>query len=102
MSSGIDEDLVRHIAHLSRLTLSDEDVSLMSRELSAIVGYFDQLQALDTDDVEPTAHALPVRDVFRDDAVCPSLDSDLALKNAPRREAEFFRVPKVLDGGDGA
>jgi aspartyl-tRNA(Asn)/glutamyl-tRNA(Gln) amidotransferase subunit C len=60
-----------------------------------------QLNELDTSEVEPTAHALPVINVFREDSPGPSIDPGLALDNAPQREQTFFRVPKVLDQ-DGA
>lgn len=97
-----DRGLVRHVAHLSRLALSDDEVARMTGELSAIVGYIDQLNELNTDGVPPTAHALPVHNVFREDVVTASFDADEALANAPQREGTFFRVPKVLDTGDGA
>ena len=99
MSDKIDEQQVRHVAHLARLKLTDEQVDRLSAELSAILDYVDQLNRLDTDDVEPTAHPLPIRNVFRDDEVEPSLDPETALANAPQREGTFFRVPKVLDQG---
>jgi aspartyl-tRNA(Asn)/glutamyl-tRNA(Gln) amidotransferase subunit C len=101
MRSKIDEQTVRHVAHLSRLKLTDEEVNRLSTELSAIIDYFDQLQRLPTDGVEPTAHPLSMRNVFRDDLVQESLDAEQALANAPQREQTFFRVPKVLDQ-DGA
>ncbi len=102
MSGGIDEALVRHIAHLSRLTMTDEQVASMAQELSAIVGYINQLAELDTEEIEATAHALGVHNVFRVDEVGPSYDPDTSLLNAPRREGEFFLVPKVLDTAGGA
>lgn len=102
MAREIDEKLVRHIAHLSRLTLSDAEVAAMAAELSAIVGYIDQLGELDTDGVAEMAHPLPVHNVFRDDEVRPSYWPETSLANAPEREREFFRVPKVLETEGGA
>ena len=99
MGNKIDERQVRHVAHLARLELTDEQVDRLSTELSAILDYVDQLKCLDTNDVEPTAHPLPIRNVFRDDEVEPSLDPETALANAPQREGTFFRVPKVLNQG---
>ena len=97
MGTTIDETLVRHIAVLSRLQLSDAEVARFSSELSAIVDYVNQLRELDTDDVEPTAHVLPVHNVFRvDQAVLPP-GPEAALANAPQRQETFFKVPKVLD-----
>jgi len=96
----IDPDLVRHIGFLSRLKLSDEEVELFSRQLSSIVEYFEQLNELDTSDVEPTAHALPIHNVFRADepgVTGEPLGPDGVLANAPERDGNFFKVPKVLD-----
>ena len=97
MGATIDEALVRHIAVLSRLDLTDEEVAKFSSELSAIVDYVDQLNELDTGDVPPTAHVLPVHNVFRADEPMPSPGPDTLLANAPQRQDTFFRVPKVLD-----
>ena len=97
MSTEIDEQQVRQVAHLSRIRLSDAEVSRLGSELSVILDYMGQLNQLDTDGVEPTAHPLPIRNVFRPDEPHPSIDPDDALANAPQREGTFFRVPKVLD-----
>lgn len=97
MSARIDEQEVLHVAHLSRLKLTTEEIGRLSAELSTILDYVDQLNRLNTDGVEPTAHPLPVRNVFREDRVGESLDPQEALSNAPQREQTFFRVPKVLD-----
>jgi aspartyl-tRNA(Asn)/glutamyl-tRNA(Gln) amidotransferase subunit C len=95
-------DEVRWVAHLARLDLSDAELATMTRQLAAIVGYVDQLQQIDTEGVEPLAHALPISNVFRDDEPAPSLPVDEALANAPdrRRDARgdsFYGVPAVLD-----
>ena len=82
--------------------LTDEQITSMARELSAIIGYVDQLAELNTDDIPPTAHALEVHSVFREDEITPSYDSQESLLNAPHREGSFFRVPKVLDTGGAA
>ncbi len=95
----IDEGQVRHVAHLARLELTDEQVDRLSVELSAILDYVAQLDRVNTEGVEPTAHPLPIRNVLRDDLVSTSLDPQIALGNAPDREGTFFRVPKVLDQG---
>jgi aspartyl-tRNA(Asn)/glutamyl-tRNA(Gln) amidotransferase subunit C len=97
LSTRIDESLVRHIALLSRLNLTDAEVERFAAELSAIVGYVDQLSEVDTNDVSPTAHVLPVHNVLRTDEVRPSPGPDAVLGNAPQRQETFFRVPKVLD-----
>lgn len=102
MAKKIDEKQVRHIAHLSRLKPSDEEVRLFSDQLSAIVEYVEKLNELDTTGVEPTAHALPVHNVFREDVPTTPFAPDQALANAPQRDGSFFGVPKVLDQGSGA
>lgn len=90
-------DDVRWVAHLARLELSDADLQLMSRQLSAILDYVTQLQQVNTDGVEPLAHALDVHNVFREDAPAPSLPVAVALANAPDRRGDFYGVPAVLD-----
>jgi aspartyl-tRNA(Asn)/glutamyl-tRNA(Gln) amidotransferase subunit C len=93
----IDEPLVRHVALLARLKLSDAEVARLAGELSAILDYMDQLNELDTANVPPMAHALPVVNVFREDEIVPSPGVEVVLANAPQRQGSFFRVPKVLD-----
>ena len=97
MAEPLTEAEVRHIATLSRLQLSDEEVAMMMKELSAIVGYVDQLREVDVEGVDPTAHAVDVKNVFRDDVVRESIGSDRAVANAPQNEDSYFKVPKVLD-----
>jgi aspartyl-tRNA(Asn)/glutamyl-tRNA(Gln) amidotransferase subunit C len=88
---------VRWVAHLARLELSDAELPAMARHLSAILEYVDQLQKLDTQGVEPLAHALDIHNVFREDVPAPSLPVDAALANAPARKGDFYSVPAVLD-----
>ena len=102
MSNKIDETQVRRVALLGRLELSDGEVSQFSTQLSAIFEYIEKLDELDTDNVEPLAHCLPVHNVFREDVPRPSLSNDDALANAPEREDEYFKVPKILDDNSGA
>ena len=84
---------VRWVAHLARLELTDAELATMTRQLTAIVDYVAQLRAVDTDGVEPLAHALPVHNVFRPDEPRPSLPVEDALANAPAVEDDAFRVP---------
>jgi aspartyl-tRNA(Asn)/glutamyl-tRNA(Gln) amidotransferase subunit C len=88
---------VEHVARLARLELSAEDKERMRRELDGILTYIDKLSGVDTADVEPTSHAVPLTSVMRDDAVRPSLPRDEMLANAPERSGEFFRVPKIIE-----
>jgi aspartyl-tRNA(Asn)/glutamyl-tRNA(Gln) amidotransferase subunit C len=69
----------------------------MGRELDGILTYIDKLRALDTTGVEPTSHAVPVTNVMRDDVPYPSLAQSEALANAPDRQGDLFRVPKIIE-----
>ena len=97
MAPSIDEAAVRHVAHLSRLKVTDEEVARYALQLSKILDYMAQLNELDTTDVKPTAHPLPVSNVFREDTEKPPLTPDRATVGAPQCQDGFFRVPKVLD-----
>jgi len=92
----ISEETVRHIALLSRLECSDVEIHRFAGELNSILGYVEKLNELDTEDVEPTAHALALRNVFRPDEVAPSLSNEQALANAPQAEDGHFRVPPII------
>lgn len=92
---------VAKVALLARLALSEEELATMTRELSSIVGFVGQLEAIDTAAVDPLAHPLDTQNVFRDDVVRPSLDREAALRSAPAQDGECFLVPAVL-GESGA
>lgn len=93
----IQQDEVRHIAKLARLRLDDAEVGVYTEQLGRILGFFDELKALDTTDVPLTAHPLPVSNAFREDVARPSLSLEQVLANAPHREGPYFRVPKILE-----
>jgi aspartyl-tRNA(Asn)/glutamyl-tRNA(Gln) amidotransferase subunit C len=88
---------VDHVARLARLELSTADKERMRGELDGILSYIDKLRALDTRDVEPTSHAVPVTNVMRDDVERPSLPQEDMLANAPDRHRDMFRVPKIIE-----
>ena len=88
---------VDHVARLARLDLSAADKERMRSELDKILGYIDKLRALDTRDVEPTSHAVPVTNVMRDDVERPSLPVEDMLANEPDRYREMFRVPRIIE-----
>ena len=88
---------IRWVAHLARLELTDAELETMTQQLSAIVDYVNQLQQVNTDGVEPLAHALEIHNVFRADEPAPSLPVDEALANAPQRHGDFYAVPAVLE-----
>ena len=96
MSENLTEEQVRHVAKLARLKCSDQEIATFTTQLSTILEYVAQLQELDTTDVEPLAHCLPITNVLRPDVVKASLSNEQALANAPQRDGEFFVVPKVL------
>ena len=87
---------VEKVSLLGRLLLSEEELDKMTSQMGQILGYMDLLSEVDTEGVEPMAHALDVANVFRDDQVRPSLPRDEALANAPRHDGECYLVPAVL------
>lgn len=93
----IDRKAVDHVARLARLELSDNERSRMETELGQILGHVEKIQGLDLDGVEPTAHALPLRNVMRPDETRECLPQEDALANAPEREDDRFRVPRILE-----
>lgn len=88
---------IRWVAHLARLEFAEEELVRFTDQFNDILQYVDQLKGVDTEGVEPLAHALPIHNVFRDDEPLPSLSRDEALANAPDRRGEFYGVPAVLD-----
>ncbi len=96
MGKTIDIELVRRIGKLSRIELTDEQVEMFSRQLGDILGYFDKLQELDTENVDPMPHAVEILNVFGGDSPSESLSPEDALSNAPQRDGNFFKVPKVI------
>ena len=88
---------VEHVARLARLELTKEEKEQMRAQLDSILSYIEKLNELDTSAVEPTSHVLPMKNVFREDEVRPSLSQEEALANAPERQDLFFRVPRILE-----
>ena len=87
---------IEKVALLARLQLTDDELSKMTVELAQIVGYVDQLGEVDTNGIEPMAHAIETANVFRDDVVAPGLPREEALANAPHRDERGYLVPAVL------
>lgn len=93
----ITEDVVKHVASLSRLSLDADNVARFQRQLAHILEYITQLDEVDIKGVPPTSHVLSsMKDVFREDELKPSLTPDEALSNAPERQGDFFKVPRVI------
>ncbi len=93
----ITREEVEHVARLARLELSEEEKELFTGQMDAILAYVDKLNELDTTNVVPTSHAVPMENAFREDEERPSIGVDNALANAPERAEGFFRVPKVIE-----
>ena len=87
---------VEKVSLLGRLLLSDAELDKMTEQMGRIVGYIEQLGELNTDNVQPMAHAQEMHNVFADDAPGTSLPREAALANAPKKDAECYRVPAVL------
>jgi aspartyl-tRNA(Asn)/glutamyl-tRNA(Gln) amidotransferase subunit C len=94
--SNISADDVRKVAQLARLQLPEEKIATYTGQLERILDYVDQLQAVDTEGVPPTTRAVEVVNVTRDDVVVPTEVREQLLDEAPQREGDFFRVPKIL------
>jgi len=88
---------VAKVALLARLRISPDELEMFTGQLNSIVDYVAQLQEVDTTGVEPLAHGIEVRNVFRDDVRGEALPREQALANAPKRNATSFLVPAVLD-----
>ncbi len=92
---------VGYVADLCRLELNDQEIARFQREIGAIVGYVELLQEVDIEGIEPTAHAMPIANVLRDDTPRPSLPRELVLANAPALIGEdSIRVPAILPGDE--
>ena len=88
---------VEHVARLARLDLSPEEKERMRSQLDAILTYIDKLRQVDTENVEPTSHAIPMVNVMREDEVRPCFPLGDMLANAPERDGDLFRVPKIIE-----
>lgn len=96
MSTRISPEEVTHVARLARLALTPEELERFTEQLGAVLEHAQDVEALDTAGVPPTAHPLPLFNVWREDVVVASLDRDEVLAQAPDTEAYRFRVPRIL------
>lgn len=92
----IDLEQVRKVAKLARLNITPEEEAVLPEQLSGILDYVEQLKELDTEGIEPTTRAIDVKNIFRTDTQKTFGDRESLLENAPEREEDFFRVPKIL------
>ncbi|MGJ3249194.1 MAG: Asp-tRNA(Asn)/Glu-tRNA(Gln) amidotransferase subunit GatC [Elainellaceae cyanobacterium] len=93
----LDREQVKKVAHLARLELTPDEEAQFTTQLGSILDYFEQLNALDTDAVAPTARAIDVSNVMRTDRLEVLADRDEILNCAPDRDDDFFKVPKIMN-----
>lgn len=94
---SISDDEIDHLADLARLDLGEEKKDELEDDLNEILDLAEKIQELDTDDVEPTNHVLPLNDVTREDEVRDGTDPQDVLEEAPESSDGYFVVPKVID-----
>ena len=93
----VTEKDIQTVASLSRLKISAEESAEVMNQLDKFLNYVENLQSIDTENIQPTTYALSMQNVFREDVVKKSLDRELALSNAPLKEDGYFKVPRVLE-----
>lgn len=93
----IDREQVRKVAHLARLELTPAEEEQFTTQLSGILDYFEQLSELDVTDVQPTTRAIEVVNVVRSDILQPYPEREAILENAPDRDGNFFKVPRIIN-----
>lgn len=98
--AAVGRDDVAKIAHLARLRLEEEELDRLWPQLAKIVGHVEQLAEVDTDGVEPMAHAVERTNVLRDDVPTPMLPREEALANAPKHDGVYFLVPQIIDADE--
>lgn len=94
---SVSKEDVKHIAKLSKLYLTDEELEKYTKDLSNIVTFANELSSIDVEGVKPKAHILDIKNVFREDIKEDSYDREKILKNAPTKEAGCISVPKVME-----
>lgn len=95
---NISKKEVEHVANLSRLILSDNEIETYTEQLNSILHFIEKLNEIDTSEIKPTSHALDLINAFREDEVRESMPLDRALKNAPDSMDGQFKVPAVIEG----
>ena len=88
---------VEYVAHLARLYLTEDEIATFQGQLDGIVGYVQQIGTLNLDGIEPTSHAVPDNNVFREDIARPGLEHDVVMDNAPRKKDGQFVVPQIIE-----
>ncbi|MCT4544253.1 MAG: Asp-tRNA(Asn)/Glu-tRNA(Gln) amidotransferase subunit GatC [Vallitalea sp.] len=93
----ITKEQVEHVANLARLNLTEEEKEEMISDMGVIIEFADRINELNIEDITPTAHVIPINNVFREDIVQPSFSRDELLKNAPNKEDGCFSVPRIVE-----
>lgn len=88
---------IEKVARLARIKLSEEEKVIFGNQLEQVLNYMEQLNQLDTKAVEPTSHAIPIFNIFREDEVRPSVSREEVLGIAPSQEDGHFRVPRIIE-----
>jgi len=94
---SIDKKTVEDVAHLARIELGAEELKKLSGQLEHILAFIDKLSSLNTENIAPTSHILPISNVLREDEPKSSLPIEKTLNNAPEKQGNFFVVPKVIE-----
>jgi aspartyl-tRNA synthetase len=97
-AAKISREDVKHVAKLARLKITDSEADAYKKELNAMLGHFEALQTLDTSNVQPMSHVLEIKNVWREDGPGKTKETGYLLKNAPMRESDYFKIPKILEG----
>lgn len=92
----IDKSDVEYVAWLARLELGEEEKERFTRQLGQVLEHAEKIKSLDTGDVEPTSHVIPLKNVMREDRLRPCLSQEEALSNAPLKERGYFVVPRIV------
>ncbi len=87
---------VEHVARLASLSLTEEEKKLFCQQLGEILDFAGQLNEIDTEGVEPAFHSIPLTNIFREDRLHKSMEIELALANAPEREENYFKIPRII------
>ena len=87
---------IEKVAKLALLDLTEEDKDMFSKQLGDILSYFKKLNDLDTSNIEPTTHAIDLKNVYREDVATPSLSTEDALKNTEHKKDGYFKAPRIL------
>ena len=98
--SGLSRSDVEHVAHLARLGLTDDELTLLQGQLNHILEQYAKLAELDTEAIPPTAQTIELENILREDVVTPSLPVEEVLRNAPDAAGGYIVVPAILGGGD--